>query len=312
MSNNPSSNPLYQGTGAVSQLNTPPEALGLYINRDDRSEYIEFNRDGTFLQYERNAQFIGRYTFDRGVLHLELSDGRTAKMFVDRNAFTDPQGRTWVKKERAQPSVPLAPVQPVSQPAPRSAKTWIWLIIAAAAFVVVATQWSNIEKWVRNSSSRYYSESSASWEARTIPGTGMTVELPSDPDKENVNLPSQEARLVKDMQVYGKGYNNLSYVIMYLLANSSATLDAEAGARGGMQEFKKQPGVVGLDYRITTSSAGRVLISGTCLYLDKVATVEGMVETRGSKMWAIFTISRTDDAEARTAAQRIMSSARFQ
>lgn len=312
MNNGPTSNSPYAGSSFVTQVDAPPDAFGMYVNKDDRSEYIELNRDGTFLQYERNAQFIGLYTLDQGVLRVAFSDGRTAQMFMRGNYFTDQQGRTWTKKERTQPYVPVPPIQPVSQPAHKPAINWTLCMVAVVTFLIVATQWSNLLKWVRNSSSRHYSESSASWEARTFPGTGMTVELPSDPDKNDVTLPSQEARHIKDMQVYGKEYDNLAYGVMYLLANGAGALDAEAGARGGMQEFKKQPGVVGLDYHITTSSSGRVSISGTCLYLDNVATVDGLVETRGSRVWMIFIISRTDDAEARTAARRIISSARFE
>lgn len=312
MDNRQASFPLYSENGAVSQLNDPSEALGLFVNRDDRSEYIEFNRDGTFLQYERNNQFIGKYTFDQGVLRMALSDGRTAKTFVYGNSFTDQQGRTWVRKEKAHSSTPLAPSNPVSQPARRPVMTWALCMVAVVTFLIVATQWSNIEGWLRKSSPAHYSESSALWEARAFPGTGMTVDLPGDPDKDDSSLPAEDARYLDDMQVYGKDYDNLEYVIMYLLANGAVALDAEEGARGGMEEFEKEPGVVGLDYRITTLNPGHVSISGTCIYLGKVASVEGVVQTKGSRMWAIFTISRTDDAEARAAAKRIISSARFQ
>ncbi|MEW6208357.1 MAG: hypothetical protein AB1631_08315 [Acidobacteriota bacterium] len=320
MNNGPTSNSPYAGSGFVSQVDVSSDAFGMYVNRDDRSEYIELNRDGTFLQYERNAQSIGRYMLDRGALRVMFSDGRTAKMFMYENYFTDQQGRTWVKKERTRPSAPLAPrysaplapSYPAPQPARNTAVIWVSVIVAVAAFVIVATQWKNIERWARKSSSAHYSENSASWGARALPGTGMTVELPGEPDRDEASINAMDSPYISDAQVYGKEYDNLEYVMMYIFAKGGVALDAEEGARGGMEEFKREPKVTGLDYRITTQSPEHVSISGTCIYLGNAASVEGLVKTKGSKLWAIFIISRTSDVEAYRAAKRILSSARFE
>jgi hypothetical protein len=243
---------------------------------------------------------------------MAFSDGRTAKILVERYSFTDQQGRIWMKKERTRPSAPLVPSQTVSHPASKPTIIWASVAVAAAVFIIVATQWGNIGKWLRKSSPAHYTDSSASWEAHTFPGTGMTVDLPGDPDQLKAPITGEESNYIRDAQAYTKEYENLECMMMYLLANGGRALDAEGGARGGMEELKKEPGVVGLDYHITTPYPGLASISGTCIYLGRVATVEGVVRTKGSKLWTIFTISRTDDAEARAAAKRIISSARFE
>jgi hypothetical protein len=100
---------------------------GLYFNRDDRSEYIEFNRDGSFLQYDRCAQLAGRYTLTRGVLRMTLSDGRTAQMLMQSGSLLDDRGKTWAKKEKTAAPPPQFQDKPASKPAARPWMTWLLL-----------------------------------------------------------------------------------------------------------------------------------------------------------------------------------------
>ncbi|HEY7547603.1 MAG TPA: hypothetical protein VID27_22085 [Blastocatellia bacterium] len=312
------SNSPYSGSGVASQTDSPSEVIGLFINTHDRSEYIEFNHDGTFLQYERNAQFLGRYSLDGGVLRMAFSDGRTAKILVERYSFTDQQGRIWMKKERTRSSAPLAPIPTSSQPASRSIIIWASVIIAAAVFIIVATQWSNIEKWLRTSSPIHYSESKAEWKIHSFPGTGMTVDLPDDPvpysgePRLKEPLPDYAAMRIKEKKAYLNKYENFGYVLVYAEYETWYVADVEAMGRELKNMFEGKKIVASIEYKITTLDPDRASISGTCRYLGVVVSVNGLIQAKDHRVWIILTISRKSDEEAQAAAKRILTSARFE
>jgi hypothetical protein len=240
---------------------------------------------------------------------------------MHENYFTDQQGRTWVKKERTRPSAPLAPSYaaplapsyPVQQSARNPAIIWVSVIAVVSAFTIVATQWSNIKRLLKKSPPPlpHYSESHSEWRTHSVTETGITAELPDYP----VRFPAKYSHCFVEMKAYADEYDNLQYMLIFMITTdeiiSYCPVDVEDKARKGMESFKNNPRVDRLKYDIKKEGSGFVSISGTCIYSDKAASVEGMVKIEGRIVWSIFTISRTNDREARAAAKRIISSVKF-
>jgi hypothetical protein len=88
-------------------------------------------------------------------------------------------------------------------------------------------------------------------------------------------------------------------------------VDAEELARVTMEGLKKEKrALTAWEYKITRVNEERVTISGVCVFSGRPGVIEGLVKTKGSKVWFILTFSQKNEAEA--AARRIISSARLE
>ena len=72
--------------------------VGKYLSTEHEGEYIELNKDGSFVVSQENGVHRGKFEIKERDIYLKFDDGGVATGKIGGNTLTDPDGVKWVKK----------------------------------------------------------------------------------------------------------------------------------------------------------------------------------------------------------------------
>ena len=71
---------------------------GKYVIAENKNEYIELNKDGTFTVKQNNLMHSGKYKLTAKKLSLHFHDGNIATGQINGQTLIDPDGIRWTKQ----------------------------------------------------------------------------------------------------------------------------------------------------------------------------------------------------------------------
>jgi hypothetical protein len=158
------------------------------------------------------------------------------------------------------------------------------------------------------------STESVNWLRYTPGNRALSLELPGELRRVEMQMPDSLKNLVRDMEGYTYDSDQLEVrVLYYSLANITPTpTHLQALAKGYMQAATRYPDIKNVKFDTGMESASRLIITGSYEQNGITTMVNGLVRARGTEVWMMIT-AYPDYAETSPAAsERILKSTKIQ
>lgn len=153
-----------------------------------------------------------------------------------------------------------------------------------------------------------FTGSTVSWARRKIPDIGVSIDLPGEPYRKDITLPPQAEGIVISHKSYECIEGGLTVGISHAVYADHITANPEGGARGSFENIRGLEGVADLQYSLTPQGEGRTAASGGFTRFGQAVDIGSLVIARNNKMWSVLVTHMRGNADAASAAKRILES----
>lgn len=136
------------------------------------------------------------------------------------------------------------------------------------------------------------SKAETNWVRQPLYGAEMALDLPGKPNEIPFDIsamPSQIRDVMKEMKGYEYTQNDLVVIVTYGQYVDGFIASPEGGAKGSLEDMKKQKPDGNLKYKIDNRDPTNIIISGSVNWIENTPfDINGFGKVKGEKSWLLF------------------------
>lgn len=194
-----------------------------------------------------------------------------------------------------------------------SKKTKLSVIIATVIIVALAgTVGKELAKKFFSQSQKVSVESS-DWNIRQIESTGLSLEIPFDLEKSELELPDEYKDMIKQMLTYQYSTNPLSVKINYVVYSEDIIHNLDGAAEGAINNMRNSKGISDFTYSISETFKNNIsgrIIKGKFKIEKQSAEYKGVIFAEDTRTWQVICTFLANE-ENRTVINKMLNSVKI-